>query len=346
MPKILLIEDNPEIRESMAEILELSGYEIFKAHNGKIGVTKARETKPDLIICDVMMPELDGFGVISLLSKDPETQQIPFIFLTSKMDPKDIRKGMNLGADDYLTKPFELSELLNAIDLRLEKAHKRAPQIVEPNINLSIGSSQKGKYQFEEWVKSYDELHFASKQVFFEAGSSPSSFYWLTEGIVQLQSEPSPGRVFMRDLQQSPIFLGLSALLAAKPQTESAISMTKGKMRLIPIADFESFLQTKPLVMQYIIHYIASETLAQQALQAEYSFASVRKRVALSLCRIHDIFGDQEVDFPREVLASFSAVSRGGLMRVLAQFREDDLLETENTKLKVTNYQALSQIID
>ncbi|MFK7923438.1 MAG: response regulator, partial [Bacteroidia bacterium] len=195
MPKILLIEDNPEIRESMAEILELSGYEILKAHNGKLGVTKARETNPDLIICDVMMPELDGFGVISLLSKDPETQQIPFIFLTSKMDAKDIRKGMNLGADDYLTKPFELSELLNAIDLRLEKANKRSPLTIEAVINLSSGSSQKGKHLFEQWVQEYDELHFSNRQVIFEAGSSPNSFYWLTEGIVQLQSEPSPGRV-------------------------------------------------------------------------------------------------------------------------------------------------------
>ncbi|MFK7922889.1 MAG: Crp/Fnr family transcriptional regulator, partial [Bacteroidia bacterium] len=198
----------------------------------------------------------------------------------------------------------------------------------------------------EQWVQEYDELHFSNRQVIFEAGSSPNSFYWLTEGIVQLQSEPSPGRVFIRDLQQAPISLGLSALLAAKPQTESAISMTKGKMRVIPIGDFANFLQDKPSVMQYIIQQIASETLAQQALQSEYSFASVRKRVALSLCRIYDIFGDQEIDFPREALASFSAVSRGGLMRVLAEFREDSLVETENTKLKVTSHQALTQITD
>ncbi|MEL6653002.1 MAG: response regulator, partial [Bacteroidota bacterium] len=125
MASILLIEDNPEIRHSMAEILTLSGYQILKADNGLTGVKMAKDHLPDLIVCDVMMPDLDGFGALSLLGKDETTQAIPFIFLTSKMESGDIRKGMNLGADDYLTKPFELSELLHAIEIRLQKAASR-----------------------------------------------------------------------------------------------------------------------------------------------------------------------------------------------------------------------------
>ena len=121
MKKILLIEDNNEIRENTSEILELDGYEVITAENGKIGVELASNSKPDLIICDIMMPVLDGYGVLHLLTKNPETADIPFIFLTAKAERTDFRKGMDMGADDYITKPFDDVELLNAVESRLRK---------------------------------------------------------------------------------------------------------------------------------------------------------------------------------------------------------------------------------
>src|SRR3954465_1148080 len=120
--KILLIEDNNDMRENTSEILELAGFTMFTAPNGKIGVELAQKEKPDLIICDVMMPVLDGYGVLHLLGKSTETSSIPFIFLTAKTERSDMRKGMEMGADDYVTKPFDDIELLNAIESRLKKA--------------------------------------------------------------------------------------------------------------------------------------------------------------------------------------------------------------------------------
>jgi DNA-binding response OmpR family regulator len=111
MKRILLIEDNPEVRENLCEILELSGYAVEQADNGKVGVEKALTSPPDLILCDVMMPELDGFGVLQILSKKSATTGVPFIFLTAKTEREDLRRGMNLGADDYLTKPIYKDEL-------------------------------------------------------------------------------------------------------------------------------------------------------------------------------------------------------------------------------------------
>src|SRR6185295_848629 len=122
MKSVLVIDDNKDIRENTAEILELAGYKTFTAKNGKKGVEAALKEKPDLIICDIMMPDLDGYGVLHILSKKSETAAIPFIFLTAKTEKVDIRKGMNLGADDYLTKPFDDTDLLNAIEARLQKA--------------------------------------------------------------------------------------------------------------------------------------------------------------------------------------------------------------------------------
>ena len=122
MSKILLIEDNKDVRENTAEILELSGYEVHTAPNGKAGVELASKIFPDLIICDIMMPELDGYGVLHLLHKNPDTASIPFIFLTAKTERSDFRKGMDMGADDYITKPFDDIELLNAVETRIKKS--------------------------------------------------------------------------------------------------------------------------------------------------------------------------------------------------------------------------------
>ena len=121
MKKILLIEDNDDIRSNTAEILELSNYKVIVAENGKIGVEKAIEHRPDLIICDIMMPVLDGYGVLHAVHKNEAIKNTPFIFLTAKTERGDFRKGMELGADDYITKPFSGTELLNAIDSRSEK---------------------------------------------------------------------------------------------------------------------------------------------------------------------------------------------------------------------------------
>ena len=122
--KIVVIEDNQEVRENLAEILTLSGYDAFEAENGKVGVQVVTEVIPDLILCDVMMPELDGFGVLKILNHNPSLMHIPFMFLTAKSDKTDFRKGMGLGADDYITKPYDDVELLEAIDMRLKKSEK------------------------------------------------------------------------------------------------------------------------------------------------------------------------------------------------------------------------------
>src|SRR5476651_1556459 len=119
--KVLIIEDNNDIRENIVEILELAAYTVFAANNGKTGVDLAIKNMPDIILCDIMMPELDGYGVLYMLNKNPDLSAIPFIFLTAKAERIDLRKGMEMGADDYLTKPFDDMDLLNAIESRLKK---------------------------------------------------------------------------------------------------------------------------------------------------------------------------------------------------------------------------------
>jgi two-component system sensor histidine kinase/response regulator len=121
MDKILVIEDQDAIRTNILELLDAEGYSVMGAKNGRVGVQLAREFLPEVIVSDIIMPELDGYGVLQELRRDPITATIPFIFLTAKADKSDLRQGMNLGADDYLIKPFTQHELLEAISVRLKK---------------------------------------------------------------------------------------------------------------------------------------------------------------------------------------------------------------------------------
>lgn len=121
MTKILTIEDEPDVREVILDILEAEGYEVTGAPDGAAGVALAVEFQPDLILCDVMMPNLDGYGVLAALRDRPETATIPFVFLTARTTKGDVRQGMHLGADDYLTKPFTHQELLAAVSARLHR---------------------------------------------------------------------------------------------------------------------------------------------------------------------------------------------------------------------------------
>ncbi|MEX2566242.1 MAG: response regulator, partial [Cyclobacteriaceae bacterium] len=114
---VLIIEDNLEMCENISGILQLGNYEVIAAHGGKSGIELARKCKPELILCDIMMPELDGYGVFRDLSKHPDTSDIPFIFLTAKAEKSDFRKGMSMGADDYIVKPFEGLELLKTVEM-------------------------------------------------------------------------------------------------------------------------------------------------------------------------------------------------------------------------------------
>jgi CheY-like chemotaxis protein len=119
MKKILVIDDNLDIRENSIEILELSGYHVFGAADGQAGIDLAIREIPDIIICDIMMPLMDGYEVLQKLRNHRQTAQIPFVFLTARSEKTDIRTGMDLGADGYLVKPFEDFELLDVIEQRL-----------------------------------------------------------------------------------------------------------------------------------------------------------------------------------------------------------------------------------
>jgi DNA-binding NarL/FixJ family response regulator len=148
MKKILVIEDEPEMRRNISALLRFHDYQPIAAENGRAGLALMRRERPDLILCDVMMPELDGYGVLQEVQSDPALAQIPFIFLTAKGEKDDLRSGMNLGADDYLTKPIGNAELIQAIEVRLRRADQQSKREFKPDFSsfeplLSLGLTRR-----------------------------------------------------------------------------------------------------------------------------------------------------------------------------------------------------------
>ncbi|ALF54730.1 diguanylate cyclase [Nostoc piscinale CENA21] len=177
MIKILVIEDEESVRENLLDLLEAEDFQTIAAANGKTGVDLALAEAPDLILCDMMMPEVDGYGVLTALRQDPLTATIPFIFLTAKSAKSDFRQGMDMGADDYLTKPFTRAELLSAIMNRLERqatlkkylSHpKNITKTVSPKIQLLEMNLQQvvQKQKFQEFEVYYQPIvDIASGQI-------------------------------------------------------------------------------------------------------------------------------------------------------------------------------------
>ena len=207
--KILVIEDNQEVRENLVEILALSNFIVLSAEDGLKGVEIAQTLAPDLILCDVMMPKLDGFGVLNILGKRPDTSGIPFVFLTAKAEIADFRRGMNLGADDYVTKPFYKDELLSVIETRLKKSKL---------LKKEFDRSESGLRAFINEAKGFEALknlsidkkmkHFKKRDVIFEEGDNPRFLYFIRSGKVKTFKTHDQGKEYIIELLKDGDFLG------------------------------------------------------------------------------------------------------------------------------------------
>ena len=248
MKKVLIIEDNEDVRENTADILELSGYTVTTAENGKIGVEVAKQIQPDVIVCDIMMPVLDGYGVLEALNENNNTARIPFIFLTAKTEKNDMRKGMNLGADDYLTKPFSERELLDAIESRLKK-HDFLKKEFSRNIQgVSQFIEEASKYMdLDNLPRDYSLKKFDRKDWVFMEGNTANSLYFIESGAVKTYKTTEKGKEFVTGVHGHGHFLGqLSLLSESGSYIESATVIQDAELYEIPKMDFTTLLHGNP----------------------------------------------------------------------------------------------------
>jgi len=245
MKKLLVIEDNQEVRENLEEILSLSNYDVVTAEDGLVGVEKALKEKPNLIICDVMMPKLDGFGVLRILSQKAQTSHIPFIFLTAKTEVQDMRKGMGLGADDYITKPFQSTELLDAVEIRLQKS-ERLEQLFQQDImsNKTLIDESKGLEDLNSLYQNKESKSYNKKDILFREGDLPKRIYYIVKGKVKTYRSNEYGKELVMDIYIKNDFLDLQSAVLQEVYEATAMVIEEAEIISIPIVEFQQLLNS------------------------------------------------------------------------------------------------------
>ncbi len=347
MKKILVIEDQPDVRENIAELLELSGFQVITAEDGAVGVDMALEHKPDLILCDVMMPRLDGFTVLNILSKRPETSDVPFIFLTAKTEKEDIRKGMNLGADDYITKPFSKEELITAVTTRLQKSERlksfsRTAEGLSAFINEARGYEELKKLSADRRVKSYDK-----RAVIFEEGDIPRYLYFVKKGQVKIYKTNEIGKEFIINIRTEGDFVGYTALIKDEPYAFSAAALEPTELALIPKEDFLQLLYANRDVSSKLIKMLADNVAEKEEQLLSLAYNSVRRRVGEAILLLHDRYqkeGRQDIQILREDLAHIVGTAKESVIRMLTEFKNDGYIEIKDGYIRVLDRKKLESL--
>lgn len=345
-PNILLIEDNPDVRENTAEILELAGYKVITAPNGKVGVKLAHEAKPKLIICDIMMPELDGYGVLMMLNKNPQTANIPFIFLTARVEKVDIRKGMNMGADDYLTKPFDEADLLAAVETRLKKNAIVEAEIPRNGAAWSkFMSETKHLDVLPELKESAEQKHFRPKDTVFAEGSFPAYLYFVKRGKIKTFRTNDDAKEYITGIYKDGDFFGYTDLLRNEPYEESATVLEESDVLLIAKDTFLALIYDNRDVSYAFMRMLADNVAEKHDRLMHLAYDTIRKRVADALLHLHERYShDTSMTISRENLANLVGTSKECVIRVLSEFKDDHILETQQSTIILKDPKRLERV--
>jgi DNA-binding response OmpR family regulator len=349
MNTILLIEDNHEIRDNTAEILELANYEVITAENGKVGVEKAMQHKPDVIICDIMMPVLDGYGVLHMLNKNEELQDIPFIFLTAKTERGDMRKGMEMGADDYITKPFTELELLNAVEQRLKKVELLKKKYESNQDGFRQLLEDFGKQDVWQELSSDRNTNFyKKKQIIYSEGNHPNRLFFVKKGKIKLFKTNDDGKDLTIALYGEGEYFGYLALLENSIYQETAEALENSEVSLIPREEFDELIKQNPIIMKKMLQILAGNVVEKEKQLLGLAYNSLRKRVADALILLRDKFSKGESPFSihisREDLANIAGTATESLIRTLSDFRGEQLIDIKDGSIILLNEKKLENL--
>tara|TARA_R110002124_G_scaffold87407_1_gene224998 strand:+ start:24445 stop:25494 length:1050 start_codon:yes stop_codon:yes gene_type:complete len=348
MKSVLIIEDDTALRENTAELLELSNYTVFTAPNGKLGIEMAKKHTPNIIICDIMMPEVDGYGVLEAISLDSATSHIPFVFLSAKTEHKEIRRGMDLGADDYLTKPFEEDELLSAIESRLAKAEILTKAIASGDTTTDKNDEVRNLNELKNFFDDNGTIDsFKKGEIIYSEGSHSNKIYLILKGIVKSYKMDESGKELITALHKADDFLGFTSFTDILPYQETATAVEDVELAGVSKKDLKEILERNQNVTLELVN-VLSETVSEikeQLLQMAYS--SVQKKTAqtiLQFARILNREPDEAIKISRSDLASVAGIATESLIRTLSDFKKKGLIEIEGRTIRILQMEELEMM--
>lgn len=346
MKTVLLIEDDAVLRENTTELLELAGYKVLTASNGKTGVSIAKRQIPDVIICDIMMPELDGYSALKILSKSKLTKYIPFIFLSAKTERSDVRKGMNLGADDYITKPFTEDDLISAIESRLAKVsilqelnRKEQLEVIESNDELKTLNDLKNF--FHDYGK---ELTFQNEEVIYHERDHSNYIYLIGNGAVKCYKIGEQGKELVTGLYKEDDLFGYTSFTNNTPHQETATAIGFTKLLAISITDFMEILDKNHKVVIELINLLTEDLSDVKKQLIQMAYGTVNQKTAATILKFVEKMNRRPQDpikISRNDLASVAGIATETLIRALTEFKKQGILKAEGRNIKVIDIEKL-----
>ncbi len=339
--KILIIEDDKIVRENTAEILQLANYEVITAENGKLGLEKAIFFKPDIIICDILMPELDGYGVLQIMMRNKSLQRIPVIFMSAKTKHEDVRRGMDLGASDYITKPFEESELLSAVASRLKRKG-----IMESEGHKSSEMLKKLRIEeIENAFKQKDRMDYKSGATIYCEGNISNHIFYILHGEVKTYKINQEGKELITEIYSDKTFFGFTSFLSNEPYIENAEAIKNTLIIRIQKNELLQLIKSNPQLGLNFMDLLSNDLAHIKDHLIHLAYDSVRRKTADAILQLHEKGGGQNsIEITRSDLASFLGIAKETLTRTLTDFKDEKLISTHKNEIQVIDRKKMERI--
>ena len=349
MTKILLIEDDNVLRENTAELLELAQYKVVTASNGRKGIAAAKLQLPDIIVCDIMMPEIDGYQVLENLAKDQSTQAIPFIFLSAKTERKDVRKGMELGADDYITKPFEEAELVGAIESRLARASILREMVDHDEIiRKAAGLDLRNIDEFKNHIHDHGkEFNFELGEAIYRQGDNSNMVYLILKGVVKTHKLDEQGKELITGIYKADDFFGFTSFTKNIAYREYATAIEDCHLAGISKEQLKKALENNYNLIMELMQILAESLSDTREQLLEMAYGSVRRKTATTLLRFAEKLKEDDhgnIHILRSDLAGVAGMATETLIRTLSSFKKEGLIEIRDRNIKILDMNKLRSI--
>lgn len=343
--KVLVIDDNNDVRENISELLMLADYHVITAENGQEGINLALDYLPHIIVCDIMMPVLDGYGTIHVLSKNPKTSNIPFIFLSAKTEHADLRKGMELGADDYLSKPFTGTELLNAIESRLKK-YELLSKIIPP-AKEQVANEQL-PFSIHSLTDHAETIEFQKKQKIYKEKQRPFYIYLIIEGAVKAYSTNSDGKELITGIFTKGEIFGFIPIIENTTYYDNTEALTDSTIAVIKAEDFADILHNQHGAMDFFLKLAVENAAEAEKKLVKFAYDSLRKKVANALVTVADKVKDAKAQkttkLSREELANLAGTATESVIRTLSEFKNEGYIKISDGQIEILQVEKLRNL--
>lgn len=341
MNNILIIENDLDLLGKYSDVLKNSGYEVTAAFNSEIGINLALSKLPSLILCNTVLSNIDGFGVLSILSKNPSTTKIPFVFLNALSTPDIVKKGIACGADDFVTKPFQCDQLVRSVEGRINKNQNQTSlPISEANNNHPHNGT--GLEKLFDLISQCKIRHIKKKQTLYYESDHSQWLYLLIEGCIKTLKLTDDGRQMITGLYKPNSFIGLDTLLLDDPWLESAEATQDSSLYLISKSAIIDLLNEHVGLNQHFIKILSANLREKKDQLVELAYESVRKRLTQVLVRLNkNAVPIDQIDICRDELAGLAGIATETVSRILTDFRERGLIERNGSQIHIMDLGGL-----